>query len=155
VVNTASNPVAVQPVPARQAVPLACVANFDSGSDSGQCTFFDSTFNTYTVPAGKRLVIDSESGSCNVPAGQRVQDPSINLNVLNAAGFFSSFVGFSQNYEGSRSGGAGTNDLYHLAGDGLAYVDPGKTLSFGAGRNATDGEGSCAINVQAHLEDIQ
>jgi len=72
IVNTATNPVLTQHVPAdnpaTQAVWLSCLGSI-SGGGSVSCVLTDSSGPNYRVPAGKRLVIDSLSGSISVPSG--------------------------------------------------------------------------------------
>ena len=148
VVNTASSPVPVQPVPARQVVAADCFPQMADGSFGTTC-FLNESFssNPYTVPAGKRLVVDTTSVFCTVPSGQKIINPVLFSNV----GGNPNYTGFRQALEGA-NGGA---DSYTLAQNGIAYADPGSSLNFQILRNANSGSASCGVWMQGHLEDIQ
>ena len=155
VINTASNPIPTQPVHARQAVYLGCEPTIADGAfGSAQCTLFDNSINDgnrlklYTVPAGKRLVIDSLSGFAQVPSSQSVTGV-ISTNVVNNTAANNIWLAYQL-----VSPNTGV-DLHQFAMVTVAYSDPGSQLQFGCGRNSTSGSGVCEIEVFGHLEDIQ
>jgi len=148
VTNTASSPVPVQPVPARQVVAADCFPQMSDGSFATNCNLNDAfSSNPYIVPAGKRLVVDTTSVFCTVPSGQKLINPVLFSNV-----------GGSPNYTGFRialDGPNGSADAYTLAQNGIAYADPGTSLNFQIIRSADNGFANCGVWMQGHLEDIQ
>jgi hypothetical protein len=148
VANTPSSPVPVQPVPARQVVAADCFPQITNGNFGGSCFLNDpSSGNPYTVPAGKRLVVDTTSVFCSVPSGQNILNPALFSNV----GGSPNFTGFRTAFEGPN----GNADSYTLAQNGIAYADAGTSLDFQILKNSTSGSAGCGVWMQGHLEDIQ
>lgn len=147
VVNTASNPIPVQAVPAKQAVQLSGDLLMSDGvATGGTLTFTDPVTNTgnYTVPAGKRMVVDSSAGQCTVSAGQKLIWPAL----YSSTGGMS----FRTQLDGTW---ASVQDVYTLAGDAPIYADPGSTVRVKVARYPYVGDASCHFYVSGHLEDIQ
>ena len=132
--NPLSNPVnirdateAMQPVSVGQAFPFS----LPPGGVFQQMGFF-------TVPAGKRLVIEYVSGQCNLPAGQTFWVQLVTPG---------SFINTSQSNPAS-SVNASSATLGHVV---RKYVDQGATLLVSVFRSDTTGSGSCFVSVEGHL----
>ena len=155
VMNTASSPVPAASVNARQAVRLLANAQAQDGNGSAVDTYKDANLQNYTVPSGKRLVVDSQSGLCAIPTGQFLFTPSASYNepILGAP---LTFGVFTQHLDGTEPNGY---SVYSLTANGTLYVDPGfqLTASFGRFDSAGNKPGfaGCSFYLAGHLEDIQ
>lgn len=149
VVNTSANPVPVQPNNWRQPVGLKCIAsvNIPSGPFGlGFCTLGDTAGNAYTVPAGKRLIVELANGSCLVPPGLRPMQTSLSLN----GGAFGVYL------DARFQGGVPDIDQYSLASSGVFYADSGTQINFEAVTNGhPDTLNQCEADIAGHLEDTQ
>jgi hypothetical protein len=147
VVNTASNPVPVQGVHARQAVQLNLSFSMNAGTTFNFETYQDGSFQPYTVPSGKRLVIELGSAFCNVPAGQTIIWPIVSSSI--GSGFAN--VTFNQHFDGTD----GTNSFYSLSLAGPLYADPATQVTVSWNRSGSSGQANCQFSATGHLEDIQ
>jgi len=145
IVNTAANPVLTQHVaaenPATQAVWLSCLVR-----TTPACNLSDSN-GTYFVPAGKRLVIDSLSGSFTVTAGVKglvsygFAGPGGTTYYFNAPAMYQLTDGGS--------------DFYSWGMSARFYVDSGGSMNMSFSTGGTTLQGTAVSYAYGHLEDIQ
>jgi hypothetical protein len=141
VVNTASNPVPTQPVPARQAVTFVIQdLEINPGFAVAHARLQDpGTGSDYVVPAGKRLVIDWITVEQNDPPA---------VFTLSETKFDAQVVGLPTS--------SGLGGGYFYSQRVLLYADPGSELEFDCQRSGNQAEfGVCLASIQGHLEDIQ
>jgi hypothetical protein len=150
VVNTPANPVPVAPTTARQAVYLGCYLFMPSGALTIRCDLEDahSPGSPYEVPAGKRLVVDTFTGRCTLPSGERSVLTRLHPNCCSSP---VDTVYLDPIFTGNASD---FGDIYVFAQNGPIYAEPYKQLSFYSTRNASTGAESCDVEAFGHLEDI-
>lgn len=166
VVNTASNPVpvtgsvtvgnAVIPVEVSNADPIP--VSVSSGPavqpihDTVSSSLEDGEFGVfkiaYTVPAGKRLVIEFISFQSRIPIGQRPEPFGLNTKVGGETGFYVFPVSFA--FEDTNIG----LDTYVASSPTRIYCDPGQSLIFRLGRTANDGTASAFFTFSGYLENV-
>ena len=136
VTNTAADPVPVRDVDnGRQPVILDGSFAIDSGQNVGGRTLL-------TVPAGKRLVIETVSVSLNLPQGQFLESLSLTVNHHPFQ--------LSPAYLGTTAG----HDWYGGTLAFRVYVDSGADVSVGGYRNETTGITVIAPTVSGYYVDI-
>ena len=148
VVNTSANPVPTQAVDnhARHALGLDASVVIPDGQLGVFGTFGDAN-GPYTVPAGKRLVMESLSAQFNLPTGQQPTD-LLFLTTINSRGMgFTARPVFTSSSNGT--------DFFQIATNFTAYVDPGTQLQVLCERSVSSGPAECFVGVMGHLEDIQ
>src|SRR5207245_2254400 len=121
--------------------------NLSNCANFATCTMNDrTTGQPYTVPAGKRLVIESASGWFETTHGQG-QPWYIALQPNHAMG--DQFVYSTTLTIGLRSG-----DLFVFGQKIAMFSEPGTQVKFTVELNAPSASFSNFINVYGHLEDI-
>jgi len=145
-VNTSGNPVQVQHVPAdnpaTQAVSLIC----GFGSGQGGCNLINGSFQNppYVVPSGKRLVVESISGTVLFATGQKF--PVFYTIRDNAPQDYTFFPPLAFVYTIPSS-----LDLYSWGLSVKLYAEQGTSITVG-----TQGPSSIAdFYAFGHLENIQ
>jgi hypothetical protein len=148
VANTPANPVPTQAVdnPARQPVGLDVQDSIADGQPGAFATFGDAN-GPYTVPAGKRLVVESISAQFNLPTGQKPTDLLFLTTINGRQAGFTALPIFSSSANGT--------DFFQVAANFTAYVDPGTQLQVLCDRSSTTGAAACFVLVMGHLENIQ
>lgn len=148
VVNTSANPVPTQAVDnhGRQALGLDASVVIPDGQQGVFGTFGDAN-GPYTVPAGKRLVMESLSAQFNLPTGQQPTDLLFLTTVNGRQMGFTARPVFTSSLNGT--------DFFQVATNFTAYVDPGTQLQVLCERSVSSGPAECFVAVMGHLEDIQ
>jgi hypothetical protein len=148
VTNTSANPVPTQAVDnrARQPVGLDVQDSIADGQPGAFATFGDAN-GPYTVPAGKRLVVESISAQFNLPTGQKPTDLLFLTTINGRQSGFTALPVFSSSANGT--------DFFQVATNFTAYVDPGTQLQVLCDRSSTTGAAACFVLVMGHLENIQ
>jgi hypothetical protein len=144
VTNTASNPVPTRDVdnPAQQPFQQDSVLSTPDGLLGAD--------DTFTVPDGKRLVIEFVSFQGSWPAGQATT--RLFIGVCNSGGgtcqtrFF--FAAISQ---GPDFGGAA---LFTASSPTRLYADPGTEVTVSVRRNAATGEGLANVALSGYLVNV-
>lgn len=101
---------------------------------------------TFTVPAGKRYVIDQYTGDCALPNSTSVIDVELVVTSQGVAAFYHTPVHYSENVGFGLARWAGT-------GLGPIYADPGTTISMAASTSvatAPDFRG-CGFVITGHV----
>jgi len=97
---------------------------------------------SFTVPAGKTLVIEYVSGNCFVPAGQTCV-----LSLLTEVN-----AQFNVRTDGVGAFGGG-NVLWRAGQQVLLYADDGKTVTLRADRNSATGSATpIVMSLSGHLQ---
>ena len=102
---------------------------------------------SFTVPAGKTLVIEYVSGNCFVPAGQaRV------LSLITQVNGATTGTQFNLPTAGVGAFGGG-NVLWRVGQQVLLYADGGKTVTLRADRNSATGSATpIVMSLSGHLQ---
>ena len=142
--NTDSNPVPVRDVenPARQPFQQELFLSTPDG-------LLGAT-EQFTVPSGKRLVIEFVSFSMTWPGGQVTTRAFI--NVCNASGNScpaSSYLPAS--FQATEFGGS---EFFVASSPTRLYADPGTVVSAAVRRNVTAGEGLATVAISGYLVDV-
>jgi hypothetical protein len=146
----ASKPVPVPPVPDKptEIQPVSIVASEDFGANE-----FANSLAVYTVPAGKRLVIQYVSGEAGLPAGQAitrqivgVSDPSQPLNDLSDV-----FLPTSSSVP--CTGGCGGDQALVINQAVTLYAEAGQQINLSVARNGSTGTGFVLMDVIGYLVD--
>jgi hypothetical protein len=143
VTNPVSNPVPVRDVenPARQPFQQELFLSTPDGLLGAN--------DQFTVPSGKRLVIEFVSFTMNWPAGQLTTRAFI--NVCNASGNacpVSFYVPAS--FQATEFGGT---DFFVASSPTRLYADPGSVVGVAVRRNVTAGTGLATVAVSGYLVD--
>ena len=104
---------------------------------------------SFTVPAGKRLVIEYASASVSLPLGQRLDfvqviTASASGPTVSASHFLTPVFVTDDN----------TNSEVAAAQELRLYADPSTTVSVRTARNSLSGPGSAIISISGHLVDV-
>ncbi|MGH9824247.1 MAG: hypothetical protein ACREDR_13460, partial [Blastocatellia bacterium] len=140
--GTSASPLAVVSDPAALE-PFQAEIDFDiNDGDAGGS-------GTFTVPAGKRLVIEYASASVSLPQGQRldfiqVVTTSASGPTLFAGHFLVPVFVTDDN----------TNSEFAAAQDLRLYADPSTSVTVKTARNSLSGPGSATITISGHLVDL-
>jgi hypothetical protein len=149
VVNTSANPVPTVATDDRAKTAVSLSLGGGPGGDTipfpdGQ-TFLEPTFQDvngpYTVPPGKRLVIDSIYGGVALPAGQ-VPGLMSTLTTLNGA-----TRGFAMPLQLTTGG------QYVYSANHTAYADASTQVKLFVTRSSSSGDGAAFAALYGHLED--
>ncbi|HWR15628.1 MAG TPA: hypothetical protein VN577_12420 [Terriglobales bacterium] len=144
VVNTPSNPVPVQPVPAKQAVRMSCHVEVPSGAYFEDCTAIDNvSSNTFVVPTGKRFVADFVGANGSSTPTQGALEVWVVTNNLE----YLSFAVTPLSISGS--------PIFTLSERTTFYADPGTSITMYLQTNSSSGGTYGNIILEGHLEDIQ
>jgi hypothetical protein len=102
---------------------------------------------SFTVPAGKTLVIEYVSGNCFVPAGQTCV-----LFLLTEVNGATTVTQFNVPTAGVGAFGGG-NVLWRAGQQVLLYADGGKTVTLRADRNSATGSAApIVMSLSGHLQ---
>jgi hypothetical protein len=107
---------------------------------------FDGGSTTFTVPAGKRYVIDRYTGDCATPNTTSLIDITVVTEVTGTNGFYRTPVHYTENV------GFGLV-RYGGSGEGPIYADPGTTIELSAtvaSAQSTDYRG-CTFVISGHV----
>jgi hypothetical protein len=144
VVNPDSKPVPVRDVenPARQPFQQELFLSTPDGLLGAN--------DQFTVPSGKRLVIEFVSFSMTWPAGQVTTRAFI--NVCNASGNScpASFY-LPASFQATEFGGS---EFFVASSPTRLYADPGTVVSAAVRRNVTAGTGLATVAVSGYLVDV-
>jgi hypothetical protein len=136
--------------PARTAVGLTANTTIFPVGLGNTDSFQDFSGNTYTVPAGQRLVVESASVQFFLPTGQ------IPLNVFVGLGAGQDRFLVVPVFVGAVPGAVPGQDLYEASLNIKAYADPGVTPSLSCERGPTAGGfAECFATLYGHTESIQ
>jgi hypothetical protein len=137
VTNTSTNPVAVTDVnDAQQPVILQGSINFSVGAS-------ESDDLVYTVPAGKRFVLETISMSASLPTGENIgADVDGELGLANPVHWQ-----IIPTNEGVFSG----DNIFAAFQQGRIYFEPGEQIYTEVGRSATTGAGGGSISISGYL----
>lgn len=107
-------------------------------------------FQSFTVPAGKRYVIDQYTATCDIVSSTNMSQVEIDT-VVGGTQAFASAPAHVVQANGVVGGQQVTN--YEATGAGPVYADPGTTITLFA--NATAGTGGanikdCYFGIQGH-----
>lgn len=138
ITNTTSNP-----VPTEEALGGAAVLEFDciGGAAAGSVTFASN--ECFTVPAGKRAVVENVDGYCIVPPGQ-----SVSLLTLTLSGN-GSFV--SHHVAVPFVAKAGTQDVFGVDHTVRYYADPGASFQLSGATTDASGSNFCLFHLTGRL----
>jgi hypothetical protein len=102
---------------------------------------------SFTVPAGKTLVIEYVSGNCFVPAGQTCV-----LSLLTEVNGATTGTQFNVQTDGVGAFGGG-KVLWRAGQQVLLYADGGKTVTLRADRNSATGSATpIVMTLSGHLQ---
>jgi hypothetical protein len=109
---------------------------------------------TFTVPSGKRLVIEHVSGSGYISSGQKFLETGLKIAVL-INGVSQAWVvqSYSPTFMGTQAGGLGNLDIYSISTQTKAYVEPGGTVE--TYFEKTGGVAGVSFTVVGYLVDVQ
>ena len=134
--------------PTNQPVHLAFSANTTSGSGFQ----FWQANGVYTVPAGKRLVVEDVDAEIIVTPASNTGSTRANLEIFSGSSFFSHAIGSTaQAVQCSL-----TQTCFSLSRATKIYLEPGSTLSFTASANLTQSGGFHVVRgtINGHLVDV-
>jgi hypothetical protein len=154
--NTSLNVAATAPLPVVEA-PVAQPAMFDGQlivPPSNANTFSDANILT-TVPAGKRLVIETVSGNITVSVGESVLFARLLKTTPQGTGI-GAFEGVLVYFTPTKTGSDGTSDFYNFTAYVRAYVDPNTNVVMDWLRqtNPGDGQGVLNLTIAGHFESL-
>ena len=102
---------------------------------------------SFTVPAGKTLVIEYVSGNCFVPAGQTCV-----LSLLTEVNGATTGTQFNMQTDNVGAFGGG-NVLWRAGQQVLLYADGGKVVTLRADRNSATGSATLIVmSLSGHLQ---
>jgi hypothetical protein len=145
VANTSANPVPTLSVDnaALQPFQHTEVIGFNAGLLGGNATF--------TVPGGKRLVIEFVSFSLTIPAGQR---PTFNFVTLDNPARPTVQFGFALALQGGGFISGQNSDVFVGTSPTRLYADPGSTVTLGVRRNQDAGTGLGTVSVSGYYVNV-
>lgn len=109
---------------------------------------------TFTVPAGKRLVIENVSGTAYIASGQKFLVTGAKISVL-VNGIQQAWVvqQYTPTFMGTQAGGLSNFDIYSFSQQTTAYVEPGGTVE--TYFEKTGGVAGVSYTIVGHLVDVQ
>ncbi|MGH7287441.1 MAG: hypothetical protein ACREI8_05415 [Myxococcota bacterium] len=106
---------------------------------------------SFTVPSGKRLVIEFVSFKLVVPTGQK---PTFNwVRINGSTGSVDFFFPLTVQATGDLIGGV-NSDIFIGSSETRLYADPGSTVGLSVRRDADVSTGSASVSVSGHLVDL-
>ena len=143
VTNSAANPVPTRDVdnPARQPFQQDQVISIHAGTFGGDATF--------TVPKGKRLVIEFVSIHVSYPTGQKPTFAFLQVETANSNKFPN-----NHNFVLTFQAPDLNSDVFAGASPTRLYADPGTTVTLSLRRNSSIGEGLGSMSVSGYLVDL-
>lgn len=111
---------------------------------SGQVGFVPCVPQSYTVPTGKRLVIEFLDGFCFVPSSSNIDLISLNVTTGGASIF--------RNFAALRQALPDTTARFDLAQPLRLYADPGTEVIPGFQTDDSTGSAGCNIQFSGYLE---
>jgi hypothetical protein len=100
----------------------------------------------FTVPAGKRFVLDDISGIARLPIGEKLASAYIQ--------FKDSLVEIQAPIAFSGTGPL-SEDIYEFGRQARAYGNPGETVAADVARSDASGPASAVFTITGHLVDLQ
>jgi len=113
---------------------------FNDGDEGGRVL-------AYTVPAGKRFVLEDLSGNAFLPSGQKLVGVSFGLGDGP-----NTFVHLTPTPTGPDA--IAPQDLFEFGRLARAYVEPGDTSFVDAARSSTSGIGGVFVTITGYLIDL-
>lgn len=108
---------------------------------------------SFTVPAGKRLVIEFVSGDGFITSGQKFLNTSLQCTVATSIGVADVLHAFTPTLMGTQNTGTGLFDIFSISQQTRLYVEPGGKVSIFM--NNTAGVAGLGFTVSGHLVDVQ
>ncbi|HEX6730775.1 MAG TPA: hypothetical protein VF074_12210 [Pyrinomonadaceae bacterium] len=108
---------------------------------------------SFTVPAGKRLVIEFVSGDGFITSGQKFLNTSLQCTVTTSVGVADVLHAFTPTLMGTQNTGNGPFDIFSISQQTRLYVEPGGKVSIFM--NNTAGVAGLGFTVTGYLVDAQ